>query len=115
MSTRSYVGYLDSTTKKIHYIYVHFDGYPSGVGEDIQPYDTEEKVKAMLMMGDRSTIKGPYYKDRGEMNTGPHSALCEISYILEGDGIDYLYLFKEDKWFFCNMHKDQKNFIQLSI
>ena len=56
MSTRSTVGAVQRNGF-IKAIYVHFDGYPSGVGHKLKMfYNTAEKVEELLNLGDLSIL-----------------------------------------------------------
>ena len=80
MSTRSLIGYKD-TDGSITYVYCHYDGYIDGVGEDVKAYSDLESVKEMVAHGDRSTVTGPYYKDRGDEGTEPNTVKSLLDYI----------------------------------
>jgi hypothetical protein len=56
MSTNSRVA-IQLKNKKIKSIYVHWDGYLSGVGQDLLDfYNTEEKVNELLELGNLSIL-----------------------------------------------------------
>jgi hypothetical protein len=56
MSTRSTVGAVQRNGL-IKAIYVHFDGYPSGVGHKLKMfYSTAEKLEELLNLGDLSIL-----------------------------------------------------------
>ena len=56
MSTRSRVG-IKNQDGTISSIYIHHDGYPSGVGRILfDNYRTEEKIRKLLELGDMSSI-----------------------------------------------------------
>lgn len=56
MSTRCYIGLRDESGK-ITAIYCHSDGYPTYVGKILRDYyDTPEKVKKLLALGNISTL-----------------------------------------------------------
>ena len=62
MSTRSRIG-LKRADDSIESIYCHFDGYPEGVGKILKEhYDTLNKVKELLKLGDISTL-GTFYDE----------------------------------------------------
>jgi hypothetical protein len=55
MATRSFVGVVDGAHVK--YIYVHYDGYPSGVGEILlNYYQDTDKVSQLMDLGDLSSL-----------------------------------------------------------
>lgn len=73
MSTRALVGLADIDDSKIAYIYVHFDGYPEGLGKTLaEHYSSTPAVEALIALGDASTVQATldasvfYHRDRGE-------------------------------------------------
>lgn len=57
MSTRSYIGMVYPGSKKVKYIYCHFDGYPSGVGATlVANYNQMYYVDCLLDLGDISGL-----------------------------------------------------------
>ena len=73
MATRSYIGIMDKDGVGAHVIYCHWDGYPEWVGMVLKKfYDTEEKARALLELGDLSSLgetletTESYARDRGE-------------------------------------------------
>ena len=71
MSTNAYIGMVtDEGT--IRYIYSHWDGYLSGVGNTLlENYNTTAQVAALIEQGDLSSLEDTiessefYYRDRG--------------------------------------------------
>jgi hypothetical protein len=56
MSTRSNIGIIN-TNGSVTAIYVHSDGYPSGVGKTLREhYNTEDAVRTLLSLGDLSVL-----------------------------------------------------------
>ena len=56
MSTRSRVG-IKNEDGTITSVYVHHDGYPSGVGEVLfRNYNDETKIRKLMELGDMSSI-----------------------------------------------------------
>lgn len=56
MSTSSTIGILN-VDGTVQTIYCHFDGYPTGVGKTLEDhYKTEEKVRALIALGDISSL-----------------------------------------------------------
>jgi len=116
MATRSYIG-IRNLNDIVDYIYCHYDGYPSHNGAILtQHYDTLDKVKELLALGDLS-ILGPevgeqqdfnnrethnknwclaYGRDRGEKGTG--AKLGDFRTVISGVGVDYVYIFDGDYW-----------------
>lgn len=55
MSTRSLIG--KNTAEGIKYIYCHFDGYLSGVGETLKEYyNTDTKIDELISLGSISSL-----------------------------------------------------------
>jgi hypothetical protein len=103
MSTRSRITQaLPNGTFKS--IYCHFDGYLSGVGKILlEDYNTEEKLAALLDLGDISSIDPrfakveAYGRDRGEKGT---EALI-VPDMSQIDRQSYNYLFTpEGEWMY---------------
>ena len=116
MATRSYIG-IRNTDDSVDYIYCHYDGYPSHNGSILtQHYDTYNKVKALIELGDLS-ILGPeigekqnfntpsthnkswclaYGRDRNEPNTSAKNS--RYSELIKDQNVDYVYVFDGDYW-----------------
>ena len=117
MATRSRIGVMldDGSIKQV---YCHFDGYVEGVGLTlIENYDTEDKVKELINLGDMSSLghkistdephsfDNPaqgvtvfYGRDRGESGTQPY-ILSMDEWLGEFSTCeDYLYLFTGGQW-----------------
>lgn len=102
MATRSYIG-IRLTDDKFTYIYCHFDGYPSHVGEILKKfYNTKDKVNELLELGDISYFDGEtgyanaYHRDMKRDYRGPRTD--EHYEVLKDDGVDYIYTFDEMLW-----------------
>jgi len=64
MSTRSRVGLL--TADEVRSIYVHFDGYPEGVGKTLVEHWTDPaEIEKLLDLGDLSILGSSLGEDRG--------------------------------------------------
>ena len=120
MSTRSNIGIINADGS-VTAIYVHNDGYPSGVGKTLREhYNTEEKVRELLSLGDLSVLGEvigekhnfdahdfttkwcrAYGRDRGEKGTKArkHKTVKEACSSFDND---YAYLFDptENRWSF---------------
>ena len=99
MGTRSMVGVM--VGDKCRAVYVHWDGYLSGVGAELQAYTTQEAVEDLIAEGDRSSLDGPYYKDRGETDVEPveYATFEEFLDTVNGCGAEYYYIFKDGVWY----------------
>lgn len=102
MGTRSFVGVM--VGDKCRTIYVHWDGYLEGVGRDLQMYKTQAEVEELISHGDRSTLDGEYYKDRGEDDVEPtdYDTFDEFYAACEGAWCDYYYIFRDGVWYCGN-------------
>jgi hypothetical protein len=119
MSTNSRVA-IQLKNKKIKSIYVHWDGYLSGVGQDLLDfYNTEEKVNELLELGNLSILGTSigekvdfngfdsrenkqclaYGRDRGDEES-------EAKEHLDSENEqEYNYLFKNGVWLFRKWDK----------
>ena len=99
MGTRSMVGVMVSG--KIRAVYVHWDGYLSGVGAALQSYTTQAAVRGLIKHGDRSSLDSGYYKDRGEKGVNPvnYDTFEEFYAAAENCGAEYYYVFKDGAWY----------------
>ncbi len=106
MSTRSFVGVMiDGVCRTV---YVHYDGYLDGVGHELQDYTTQAKVEKLISHGDRSTLDGSYYKDRGETDVGPvdFDSFEEFYDAADDAGAEYYYVFKDGVWYCGDTYGD---------
>ena len=85
-------------------IYVHFDGYLSGVGHTLfKHYNSFEKAKELVELGDCSVLKSTvgasvfYNRDRNEDWEDVKPLIAEGLHEANKQQ-DYDYVFKEDAW-----------------
>ena len=117
MSTRSLIGKLNPD-HTVTYIYCHFDGYPSGVGNTLMKhYDSPILIDQLLALGDLSVLGSTlgekqdfsnynsesgwclaYGRDRGESNTEAKIASVEDYFESSRHGEDFKYLYFENEW-----------------
>jgi hypothetical protein len=99
MGTRSMVGVM--VGDKCRAVYVHWDGYLSGVGAELQEYTTQPEVEALIADGDRSSLTDGFYKDRGERGVAPktYSSFAKFYKAAEGCWAEYYYIFKDGVWY----------------
>ncbi len=99
MGTRSFVGVM--VGDKCRAVYVHWDGYLEGVGAELQGYKTQAEVEELISHGDRSSLDGGYYKDRGEDGVDPteYNTFKEFFDAANGCGAEYYYVFKDGVWY----------------
>lgn len=101
MSTRAFIGIQAGT--KVKYIYNHFDGYLSGVGQQLlNKFDNEADVHKFLEDGDRSSIDESYLS-RGEKYEDIKPKIINKSDLdknFNSSWSEYFYLFKKDSWYY---------------
>ena len=99
MGTRSFVGVM--VGDKCRAIYVHWDGYLSGVGAELQDYTTQAEVEALIADGDRSSLTDGFYKDRGETGVEPtdYASFDKFYEAADGSWAEYYYVFKDGVWY----------------
>jgi hypothetical protein len=104
MGTRSMVGVMQGD--KCRAIYVHWDGYLSGVGAELQAYTSQADVEALIAEGDRSSLTEGFYKDRGEKGVAPtdYDTFAEFFAAVEGCWGEYYYIFKDGVWYCGNTY-----------
>ncbi len=132
MATRGNIGIVNQDGS-ITGIYVHFDAYPEYVGKTLlNNYTNTEIVNQLIDLGDLSSlgehlyatghtwgapIEGvcvAYGRDRGESGVKSRRFISEIEYKMNGKGVDYQYLFKDNKWYYRCVHKNKSEFIELT-
>jgi hypothetical protein len=93
---------------KIRAIYVHHDGYLSGVGADLQEYATLAEVDALLDEGDRSSLESGFYKDRGENDVDPitYDTFDEFYDACKNSWGEYYYVWKDGVWYCGDTYGD---------
>lgn len=105
MSTRSRIG-IEEKDGSITSVYCHFDGYVDGVGLAlIKNFDTEEKARELIDLGDLSTVGGnlestiAYCRDRDEeYSQSIHSSQDDYINPKRAEAIEYYYLFSNGEW-----------------
>ncbi len=108
MGTRSMVGVMQGD--KCRAIYVHFDGYLEGVGAELQGYTEQAEVEELIADGDRSSLDGGFYKDRGETGVDPtdYATFEEFYDAVEGCWGEWYYVFKDGVWYCGNTYAGSK-------
>lgn len=132
MATRGNIGIVNQDGS-VTGIYVHFDAYPAYVGKTLLNYYTDTNiVNRLIDLGDLSSLgeylyatghtwKSPidgvciaYGRDRGEKGVESKRFISEIEYKMNGKGVDYQYLYKNDKWHYRCVYKDRSDFVELT-
>jgi hypothetical protein len=100
VATRARIGI--STPEGVESIYVHWDGYPEGVGQTlIDHWTTSDKVRQLLDLGDVSELAPTveetifYIRDRGETRAVAKSHSLE-EWPDYGQEFEYIGVLKED-------------------
>ena len=108
MGTLSFVGVMIGDQCRA--IYVHYDGYLDGVGADLQAYTTQDSVEEMISHGDRTSIEGPYYKDRGDDNVAPqiYKDFAEFFEAANDVWCEWYYIFKDGIWYCGNTYSNSE-------
>jgi hypothetical protein len=105
MSTRSTIA-IQNQDGTVRACYVHWDGYPSGVGADLlKDFDTPEKINARLDKGDGSSLYDGFY---GEDDTDAKVFSDDVHYLKQSKWgwIEYQYLFKDGDWYVYEVLRD---------
>lgn len=118
MSTRSFVG-IQTPDGSIVAIYVHFDGYPSGVGATLVAHYTDPaKLEQLMALGDLSILAPDigephpfddpshpswclaYGRDRHEPNVSARIYPDLDAFLNASDnyGTDYTYIHRDGQW-----------------
>jgi hypothetical protein len=105
MGTRSFVGMMNGDVCTA--VYVHYDGYLEGVGRGLQSYKTQAEVEELISHGDRSSLNGYYYKDRGETGVEPmyYDTFDEFFTACVGSWCEWYYIFKDGVWYCGNNYE----------
>lgn len=132
MATRSRIGMVRESDGKIVSVYCHYDGYPNHVGKLLlEVYNTPEKITELLSYGDMSSLygkigekhdfemeqRGPdkvctfYHRDRGEdLVIGEHKTQKDFLESGKNCCAEYVYLFKNGKWYYTSLYYKTKRF-----
>lgn len=110
MATRSYIGVQEDNG--ISAVYCHYDGYPEFVGKELLNYTTLSDVQELISYGDRSSLTGPFYKDRGEQGCEPAIHRLPNDFIAAADdcGAEYYYLFRDGIWYMGTLYGNGKHY-----
>lgn len=114
MGTRSFVGM--EIGGKIRAVYVHFDGYLEGVGAELQDYVGETEVEELISAGDRTSLGGPYYKDRGEDDVDPvdYDTFGDFFDACSGSGGEWYYVWRDGVWLCGNTYRGSPLYRELT-
>ena len=108
MGTRSFVGVM--VGEQCRAIYVHYDGYLSGVGAELQDYKTQAEVEELIADGDRSSLTDGFYKERGETGVNPkdYATFNKLFEAADGSWAEWYYVFKDGEWYCGNTYSGSK-------
>jgi hypothetical protein len=107
MGTRSLIGIYDKATREVTASYCHYDGYLSGVGATLVKSYNNMWDAATVACGGYISCLGEDYEESKLKSVNSDEAVnyaSVISYMKAGFddfGVDYLYLFDGEAWFFC--------------
>lgn len=116
MGTHSFIGY-EVEPGIVRYCYCHFDGHLFSNGKTLREhYKTEDQVRELVGKGDMSSLGARsdcppghsyntpkpdctvyYGRDRGETGIAARNQTIGMCYAYEG--MPYVYLFKDGRWF----------------
>ena len=130
MSTRSTVGAVQRNGF-IKAIYVHFDGYPTGVGYTLKnSYNTVEKVEELLNLGDLSVLDDligeqqiparrrpgtclAYGRDYGQANVEAKFFPSISKWLPYYSDAEYAYLFNGGVWEIVSTYTKTPQFLEV--
>jgi hypothetical protein len=101
---------------KILAAYCHFDGYPSHNGKILlESYTDSEKIKTLISLGGFSSLemdidKIEFYASEPDEGLEIELYINEKDYLKRCGMIDYLYLWKNKKWYVSS----KKQFVELT-
>jgi hypothetical protein len=107
MGTRSLIGIYDREDGSVTASYCHYDGYLSGVGTTlVKSYNNMWDASNVAMGGYISCLEADYEQSKQKSANSDEAVnyASVISYMKAGFddyGVDYLYLFDGEAWFFC--------------
>jgi hypothetical protein len=109
MGTRSNFGIVNADGT-VRAAYVHWDGYPTGVGAELlKGFKTPKKINERLDEGNGSTLEDGFYKDRGENDQEATVFKNKDEYLTEHvcGWVEYQYLYENGKWFAYKVPDDE--------
>jgi hypothetical protein len=109
MSTRSFVSILVNDVYRT--IYVHFDGYPEGVGLALQNFNTYHSALDLIAAGDRSSIDGEVYNEPYT----EYSSFEEFLHAAKNSWIEWYYIFKNGNWHCGNTYSHDELYEQVVL
>ena len=107
MSTHSYVGMVDEIGQNVNYIYVHFDGYPSGVGKELlDNFNSLKLAKELIDGGNCSSIRGMVDRYDDSLKYETDNIEKFTTFTCEDQNTDYTYLYTHNGWIYTNGNKN---------
>ena len=102
MGTRSRVGIQLKNQDSVNSIYIHWDGYPEGVGQYLLDNLTEyDNIVEYISKGDRSSVELSYYEWREEV--APSDFHTKDSF--PSCGQEFEYLFDKGEWLVRDLYR----------
>ncbi len=131
MATRSTIAVV-LPNGSIRSVYVHFDGYISGVGNTLlSHWNTQELAEKITSIGDmmilgkrinpigKHSFDKPesgtcvfYGRDRGENNSNPTIYISLSDYYISNNKEEYNYLFFDNSWHVMDGKSDRENMVK---
>lgn len=104
-------GYVDTKdTHPVMQIYIHHDGYPEGVGAYLKKNLTVyEDIVNYILEGDRTSAEIPYTECGEKWEDDKPYFWSDIWEDKSDIPEAYLYLFKDDKWYYRRHIDDTDN------
>lgn len=105
MGTHAMIGHWDKETGKVAASYVHYDGYPEGVGKMLFAfYNNENRAKFVAEGGYLSSLEADHARSRAE---SVHKDGCDwfgsikeyMKEAVQNYGAHYSYLWDGEAWF----------------
>lgn len=103
MGTRSGIA-IEIEPGKVINAYIHWDGYPEGVGATLaENYTRREEAESLIAKGDMSTLGATeadtaFYTLRGNLNAREPFESPEAFFVGFQSDTQYRYLWTEDGW-----------------
>jgi hypothetical protein len=107
MGTRSLIGIYDTEDGSVTASYCHYDGYLDGVGATLVKSHNNTWNAANIATGGYISCLGADYEESKQKSANSDEAVNYASVIeymkagFDDYGVDYLYLFDGEAWFFC--------------
>lgn len=114
MSTRSNVGIINPNGD-VKVVYVHYDGYPSGVGKELEKnHNSEAAARALLSGTQIRTIQGGVQFFDDGTTASMYPSLDAYMDSMRGNCfIEYVYLWSNGRWMCKDPHDHSRGFMSV--